>query len=70
MITFFTDGVYEAESPGHDGLGLERAIELILAARHKAAADIVNALYHGIVAYTRGQPQRDDITIVIAKVLP
>ena len=70
VIALFTDGVYEAESPGHDGLGLERAIELIMAARHKSAADIVAALYHGIVTYTRGQPQHDDITIVIAKVMP
>jgi serine phosphatase RsbU (regulator of sigma subunit) len=68
LIAFFTDGLYEAESPRHRGFGIERSLEVIRSLRDKPAAEIVDALYGSIAAYGRGLPQRDDITIVIAKV--
>jgi phosphoserine phosphatase RsbU/P len=69
LVTFFTDGVVEAESPGLVRFGFSRALEAIRSERQKPAKDIIDSLYNEITGFCRKQPQRDDITIVIVKVL-
>ncbi|MDY0169333.1 MAG: SpoIIE family protein phosphatase [Thermoguttaceae bacterium] len=69
LLTFFTDGVVEAESPGRVRFGYPRALELIRSEREKPAADIVGALHHELRDFSHGMPQRDDITVVVLKVL-
>lgn len=69
LITFFTDGVVEAESPGLVRFGFSRALETIRSERQKSAKEIVKSLYDEIRGFCRNQSQRDDITIVIIKVL-
>lgn len=68
ILTFFTDGVVEAESPGRVRFGVGRALETIRGECDKPARQIVEALYAEIDGFTRHQPQRDDITMVIVKV--
>ncbi len=67
LVTFFTDGVFEAESPGRVRFGVQRALDVIRAECDQPARAIVDALYQEITGFTRHQPQRDDITIVIIK---
>jgi serine phosphatase RsbU (regulator of sigma subunit) len=69
LATFFTDGVVEAESPGLVRYGFSRALEAIRSERHKSAQEIIASLYGEIKGFCRNQPQRDDITIVVVKVL-
>ncbi|MGD0383293.1 MAG: SpoIIE family protein phosphatase [Thermoguttaceae bacterium] len=69
LATFFTDGVIEAESPGLVRYGFSRALEAIRSERHKSAQEIIESLYDEIKGFCRNQPQRDDITIVVVKVL-
>jgi len=69
LATFFTDGVVEAESPGLVRYGFSRALEAIRSERHKSAQEIIESLYGEIKGFCRNQPQRDDITIVVVKVL-
>lgn len=69
LLTFFTDGVVEAESPGRVRFGYPRALEVIRAEREKPAAGIVAALHTELRDFSHGMPQRDDITIVVVKVL-
>ncbi len=68
IVTFFTDGVYEAESPGKVRFGVERALNVIRSERRQSADTIVDALCQEIVGFRRHQPQRDDVTVVIVKV--
>jgi phosphoserine phosphatase RsbU/P len=68
ILTFFTDGVVEAESPGRVRFGVGRALETIRSESEKPAEQIVAALYTEIEGFCRHQPHRDDITIVIVKV--
>jgi len=68
IVTFFTDGVFEAESPGLVRFGAQRALEVIRSERDRPAAEIVEALYQEIIGFSRYRPQRDDITAVIIKV--
>jgi phosphoserine phosphatase RsbU/P len=69
LMVFFTDGVVEAESPGRVRFGFSRALETIRSERDKPAREIIETLYREIGGFTRNQPQRDDITAVVAKVL-
>jgi sigma-B regulation protein RsbU (phosphoserine phosphatase) len=69
IITFFTDGVFEAESLGGVRFGMGRALESIRSERDKPASEIVDLLHKDIVDFSRHSTQRDDIAIVIVKVL-
>jgi len=68
LVTFFTDGLIEAESPGRVRFGVPRALETIRGERDKPAREIIDALHQEIAGFTRHQPQHDDITVVIIKV--
>ena len=68
IVTFFTDGVVETESPGRVRFGVGRALEVIRTERESPAQRIVEALHAEIGGFSRYQPQRDDITVVIVKV--
>jgi phosphoserine phosphatase RsbU/P len=69
LVTFFTDGVVEAESPGLVRFGFSRALEAIRSERQRSAQEIIQSLHEEIKGFCRNQTQRDDITIVIVKVL-
>jgi len=69
IITFFTDGVFEAESLGGVRFGIQRALEAIRSERNKPASEIVDLLHKEIVSFSRHSTQRDDIAIVIVKML-
>ncbi|MEE9603051.1 MAG: SpoIIE family protein phosphatase [Thermoguttaceae bacterium] len=69
IITFFTDGVFEAESLGGVRFGIQRALEAIRSERAKPASEIVDLLHKEIVSFSRHSTQRDDIAIVIVKML-
>ena len=68
LLTFFTDGVVEAESPGRVRFGVARALQAIRFERDKPPREIIEALHQEILGFCRNQPLRDDVTIVIAKV--
>ena len=69
LVTFFTDGVVEAESAGLVRFGFSRALEVIRSDRQKPAQEIIQSLHDEIKGFCRNQPQRDDITIAVVKVL-
>ncbi len=69
LITFFTDGVAEAESFGRVRFGFSRALETIRSERDKSAKEIIAALYEEIQGFCRHRPQADDITVVVVKAL-
>jgi len=69
IVTFFTDGVFEAESLGGVRFGARRALESIRSERDKPASEIVDILHKDIATFTRHSTQRDDITIVVVKVV-
>ncbi len=68
IVVFFTDGVTEAESPGRVRFGVGRALAVIRSEQEQCARRIVDALFEDLLGFTRHQPQRDDMTLVIVKV--
>ena len=69
IMTFFTDGVVEAESAGMVRFGVGRALEVIRSERDQPAVQIITALHEEVVGFCRYQPQQDDMTVVIVKTL-
>ncbi|MFZ5831067.1 MAG: PP2C family protein-serine/threonine phosphatase [Planctomycetota bacterium] len=69
IVAFFTDGLVEAESPGHVRFGVGRALSIIRRWRECPAAAIVERLRAEVFDFARNQPHRDDITVVVVKVL-
>ena len=68
LLTFFTDGVVEAESPGLVRFGVARALQVIRSERNRPAREIIEILHREVLGFCRSQPPSDDITIVVAKV--
>jgi sigma-B regulation protein RsbU (phosphoserine phosphatase) len=48
--------------------GKERFRSIIRKNSHAAAGDILNAVYHELNQFTRGQRSEDDITLVVIKI--
>ena len=69
LLTFFTDGLSEAESPGRVRFGVARALQIIRSEREKPAAEIIQTLREQVLGFCRSEPPQDDITIVIVKVV-
>ncbi len=69
VVTFFTDGLPESESPGRVRFGIARALQVIRSERSRPANEIIACLYDELQGFCRNQPPSDDITIVVAKVM-
>lgn len=70
VVIFFTDGVVETESADKARFGTQRALKHIQSERDRPAAEIVQSLYQVLAEFRDFQPQTDDITMVIIKMLP
>ncbi|MDP6722176.1 MAG: PP2C family protein-serine/threonine phosphatase, partial [Pirellulaceae bacterium] len=70
ILLLVSDGIPEAESPSRELFGNERMIQTIRENRDKSAREIVDLLLKTVRKFAGDQPQRDDITAVIVKVLP
>jgi len=70
IVVLLTDGITEAEAPDGTMLTAERALDVIAAHRDDPAAVIVRRLRDFVGEFTEHRPRPDDLTIVVAKVLP
>jgi sigma-B regulation protein RsbU (phosphoserine phosphatase) len=69
-VVLYSDGVTEAEDPGHSMFTLDRTIaSLDRQTRHKPMADLVDALFQDVAGFTLGAEQSDDITILALRYL-
>jgi len=70
ILIVFSDGVSEALSAGGEEYGEERIIAV--ASKHTAAtpADLLQALFADVRAFTKGAPQSDDITALVLRYQP
>ena len=68
-LTMFTDGVSEAMNEQEEEFEEKRIEECVLNNYEADAEGILNSLIQGVRDFSAGQPQSDDITIVVLKVL-
>ncbi|MDA1013495.1 MAG: SpoIIE family protein phosphatase [Planctomycetota bacterium] len=67
LIFLPTDGVNEACNPKRKLLGIDPVLDHIARNRDMSAADLVDSVLQLVKKFQVGQPQTDDITMVIAK---
>ena len=68
LLFFFTDGISEAMDARGDCFGDERLTACLEAMADRPADAIRDGVVDAIAAFVQGQPQHDDITMVILKV--
>ena len=68
VVTFYTDGVVEAENPQGDQFGEEQLEELVQTNAFLTADDIRALILDEVSDWIEGREQRDDVTVVILKV--
>lgn len=71
LLLLVTDGILESRQAGDKDkfFGSDRTIEAIRACRHLPAGEIVQRLYQTVRAFSGGEQQEDDITLIVAKAL-
>jgi sigma-B regulation protein RsbU (phosphoserine phosphatase) len=67
LVVFYTDGVTEAVDDGFDQFGVERLVEITRKYSRLPAADLVEKITDEVLAFSKGAPQFDDITLMVLK---
>jgi phosphoserine phosphatase RsbU/P len=67
VVVMYTDGVTEAVNAANQMFGDERLERLVTASAHLHAEDIKQRILDDVLAFTRGLPQGDDITLIVLK---
>ena len=68
VLVMYTDGMTEAESPGGESWGQERLKIVLRDCRHCSPAQILTRIVDGVLAFTKGTAQGDDMTLVVVGV--
>jgi len=67
ILVIGTDGIWEAQNPEGRAFGKDGLKRVIRGKCEMDAADICMALVHQLTDFADGEPQRDDITLVVVK---
>jgi serine phosphatase RsbU (regulator of sigma subunit) len=67
VIVIYTDGVTEAVNSSEEMFGDERLESLVRGLRGMSADEIKTRILDEVIAFTRGLPQGDDITLITIK---
>lgn len=70
LVLMCTDGINETSNTSGEQFGDKRLLKVIQANRDRSAREIIDALYQAVRDFAGDEPQHDDITVVITKVLP
>jgi serine phosphatase RsbU (regulator of sigma subunit) len=67
LVVLGTDGIWEAQDPERTLFEMERYKDVVRANASRSAAEVLKAVMAAVVAFRRGAPQTDDITLIVAK---
>ncbi|NOK37868.1 SpoIIE family protein phosphatase [Corallococcus exercitus] len=70
IIVWYTDGLTEARDGANRLYGTQRLAAALQTHAHLPADALRDALLADVRAYSAGQPQRDDITVIVAEFSP
>lgn len=69
VFIFYTDGFSEAANKNNEEFGDKRLIETAQKYNHLSAEEILNSIVSETTQFTGRTPQRDDMTMVVIKIL-
>jgi len=67
ILLLFTDGITEAKNSDLEDFGFERFEKIIIEFTGKSIDDLSNSIMKQVTIFSQGNPQHDDITLVIFK---
>lgn len=67
ILIVFSDGITEAMNKDEEEFDEPRLIELIKASKGKSSEELIDLIFNEVNNFSKGQPQSDDMTIVIIK---
>jgi sigma-B regulation protein RsbU (phosphoserine phosphatase) len=70
LLLLLTDGVTEAQNREGEFFEADRVLRCVAEAHEDDAARIVRRLLTAVAAFAADEPQRDDVTAVVCRVLP
>jgi len=70
IVVLYTDGVTEAINDQEEQFGQERLDSVVAQYRNLPASEIVEQIHRAVLDFAGGQPQFDDITVMVLKSLP
>ncbi len=65
---FYTDGFSEAMNHAHQEFGESRMMDILIREMQQPAEHILNQFRQEIENFSRGQPQHDDMTMIVVKI--
>jgi phosphoserine phosphatase RsbU/P len=65
VVIAYTDGITEAENRGGDFWGQDRLENLLRSCGRGTTEQIIQCILDEVSAFADGQPQRDDVTLVV-----
>lgn len=68
MLLAYTDGISEAMTASEEEWGEKRMIKTAQAAASCSADEVIERIFAGADAFTKGAPQHDDMTLLVMKV--
>jgi len=68
VLIAYTDGITESENRQRELWGEQRLEALLKSCSRKTAKEIIDAIMEQVSTFADGQPQRDDITLLVMKV--
>ncbi|MGP4041831.1 PP2C family protein-serine/threonine phosphatase [Gracilibacillus sp. D59] len=68
LLFFYTDGITEAQNENGDMYRLERLEQTLMENLDLDIKELEDTVTHSLESFTKGLPQKDDITMVIMKV--
>jgi sigma-B regulation protein RsbU (phosphoserine phosphatase) len=69
LLLLLTDGATEAQRPDGTFVDIASVLQAVAEAREDDAAQIVRRLHAAVSGFAQGEPQRDDITALVCRVL-
>ncbi|GAV23149.1 serine/threonine protein phosphatase [Carboxydothermus pertinax] len=68
-VFFYTDGIVEARNEKGEAFRLERLRQILVQYADSPATEIENQVLQRVKDFTKNLPQKDDITMVVLKVV-
>jgi serine phosphatase RsbU (regulator of sigma subunit) len=68
VLVAYTDGITESENPRGEFWGQKRFEHLLRSCRDRSPKQIIQSILDEICTFSKGHPQRDDTTLVVARV--
>jgi serine phosphatase RsbU (regulator of sigma subunit) len=68
VLVAYTDGITESDNAAGEMWGVERLANLLRTCRDKSAEEIIQCILDERFVFANGQPQRDDMTLVVMRV--